>query len=191
MIPGMSTGQDSAEAVLLLSGGLDSATVLALLQRGGRGVTTLFVNYGQLAAARERQASRQLAEHFAVRWDELTLTGLPNTTVGEVRGRNDLLLALAAAFSPAPFVGIGVHSGTPYADCSPLHQRAWQAVLDVQHGGGRRILAPLRYLSKAQVIALALELKVPAEDTYSCEDADGPCGRCLSCQDRERLDARA
>lgn len=165
--------------------------MLALLHDNGGGASALFIDYGQLSAPRERQASQHVAEHYAVPWSELKVTGLADPAIGEVRGRNDLLLALAIAFSPAPLIGIGVHGGTPYADCSPLHQRAWQALLDVQHGGSRRILAPLRGLSKTQVFSLAVELGVPTRDTYSCENADGPCGRCLSCEDRERLDARA
>lgn len=191
MIPRMAAGQTSLGVLVLLSGGLDSATVLALLRHNGDRASALFIDYGHLSAPRERHASHHVAEHYAVPWSELTVTGLAQSTTGEVRGRNDLLLALAVAFSPAPLIGIGVHGGTPYADCSPPHQQAWQALLDVQHGGGRRILAPLRSLSKSQVFALAVELGVPIGNTYSCEDADGPCGRCLSCGDRERLDARA
>lgn len=191
MISCMPLKQASPEVVLLLSGGMDSATVLTLLQHAGRIVSALFIDHGQLAAEQERQASRRLAVRHGVPWSQVAVTGLEKVTFGEVRGRNDLLIALAVAHSPAPLVAVGVHAGTRYVDCSPAHQGAWQALLDVQHGGSRRLLAPLRDLTKAQVLALAREVGVPLRDTYSCEDARGPCGQCISCRDRGALDACA
>ncbi len=115
----------------------------------------------------------------------MSVRGFDTPSFAEVRGRNDLLLAIGAAASPADAVAIGTHAGTSYADCSPAHTVAWQVLLDSEYGGSRRLLAPLQDLTKREVIALAQHLAVPLATTYSCEDAGGPCGKCVSCRDRE------
>jgi 7-cyano-7-deazaguanine synthase len=177
-------------SAILLSGGIDSATVAALLVEETWSVEAVFVDYGQLAVRDERAASGQIARHYSLAWAEVTVNGLVVPRFSEVRGRNDLLLAAAAAVSAADAVSIGTHAGTSYADCSPDHAAAWQGLLDAEYGGSRRLLAPLQSMTKLQVLAMARELEVPLSLTYSCEDADGPCGRCTSCTDRERALAR-
>lgn len=178
-------------SVILLSGGVDSATVAAILTGQRWDSHALFVDYGQIAVDDERQASRTLAAHYHLQWTEVRIRGFETPSFSEVRGRNDMLVAIAAAASPALAVAIGTHAGTSYADCSPAHAAAWQSLFDTQHGGSRRLLSPLQTLSKDEVIALALRLRVPLMSTYSCEDSGGPCGRCVSCRDRERALAGA
>lgn len=182
-----SRSSDRRRSVVLLSGGIDSATVGALLIERGWGTDAVFVDYGQRAVAEEREASRRIADHLGIRWQDLTVRGFEPLAFVEVRGRNDLLLALAAAATPATAVAIGTHAGTSYADCSPAHNAAWQLLFDTQYGGSRRLLVPLQELTKAQVVALARRLGVPLAATYSCEDAGGPCGACISCRDREAV----
>lgn len=62
---------------------------------------------------------------------------------------------------------------------------AWRALLDVQHFGTVTLLAPLAALRKSQVLALARDCEVPFELTHSCERGAVPCGRCLSCRNRQ------
>ena len=175
---------------LLLSGGIDSSTVAGLLVDEGSSVEAVFVGYGQLALREERQASQRIASHFRLPWIEIDIQGLHTPAFSETRGRNDLLLAVASAASAAEAIAIGIHAGTPYADCSPVHAAAWQMLLDTQHRGARRLIAPLQTMTKLEVVALARGLNVPLPETYSCEDAGGPCGRCVSCRDREQALAR-
>lgn len=175
---------------VLLSGGVDSAVVLALLASDGRDVTTVWIDYGQPAAAGEREASKAIASRYGAAWIELGVAGLVPPAVGEFPGRNDLLVALAAAAAPGRSVAIGVHAGTGYADCSPSWAEAWQELLTVQHHGAAQLLAPLAGLAKAQVYALARQMGVPTVLTHSCEASAVPCGRCSSCADRRGLDAR-
>jgi 7-cyano-7-deazaguanine synthase len=178
-------------SAVLLSGGVDSTTVAALLVDEKWEVGGVFVDYGQLAAAEERVASRRVADHYQLPWTEVAVHGLEVPAFREVRGRNDLLLAVASAASAADAIAIGTHAGSPYADCSAAHAVAWQSLLDTQHGGTRRLLAPLQSLSKREVIALGRRLDVPLSLTYSCEDADGPCAKCTSCRDRDHALAGA
>jgi 7-cyano-7-deazaguanine synthase len=175
---------------VLLSGGIDSAVVLALLVGGSRDTVAIWVDYGQRAAASERDASRAIASCYGVAWAELGVANLAPPPVGEFPGRNDLLVAVAAAASPGRSIAIGVHAGTGYADCSPSWAQAWQELLTAQYHGAVCLLAPLASLTKAQVYALAQQLGVPTALAHSCETAAVPCDACSSCADRRVLDVR-
>jgi len=173
-----------------LSGGVDSALVARLLLDTGTAAITLFVDYGQPAAQAEARASAAIGDHFGLQRECLTVSGLRMPAVGEIVGRNDLLIAAACAAAPGRDIALGTHAGTGYADCSPEHRDAWQSLLDTQHAGTVRILAPLLALTKPQVLALAADTLVPLRLTHSCETGDRACGQCRSCLDRAHLLAR-
>lgn len=175
---------DRRPPCLLLSGGVDSALAGRLLLDAGTTPTALFVDYGQPAARAEARASRALARHLGLVHRKLRLHGLSVPARGEIGGRNDLLVAIAQAVAPGGDVALGVHAGTGYRDCSPQHQAAWQALLDVQHDGQVRLLTPLLHLSKGQILRLAVQAGLPLTQTHSCETSDVPCGDCSSCRDR-------
>jgi len=180
---------EAATVTVLLSGGADSAALLAQLLDGDLKPSALFVDYDQPALAEERRASRGVARRMRVEWASMTFKStvtLPTT--GEIRGRNAMLLAAADHACPTDYVAIGVHGGTDYPDCSRAFIDAWQAVLVVQHGGATRVLAPFLDLGKQDVLALAAKTPHLLEATYSCERAGGPCGKCLSCRDRARFE---
>jgi 7-cyano-7-deazaguanine synthase len=170
---------------VLLSGGIDSALVASLLCREGWSVQALWVDYEQPAAEAERAASRAIAAYYGLEWHEAAVRGVPVPSQGEVPGRNDLLIATAHACVPGLAIAIGVHAGTPYADCTTQWLDAWHTLLDVQHSGTVTLLAPLAAMHKPQVLALAHTCAVPLDLTHSCETGPVPCGRCLSCQDRQ------
>jgi 7-cyano-7-deazaguanine synthase len=170
-------------SVVLLSGGIDSAVVLAFLVDQGWPVEALFIDYGQLPVDRERCASRGLAAAYDADWEEVSVAPLRTAPFSEVPGRNDMLVAIAAAARPASHVAVGVHAGTRYVDCSPAYVDAWQALFDLEYGGSRQLLVPLREFSKPAVLELAAKLSVPLGLTWSCEDHEGPCGVCSSCRD--------
>jgi 7-cyano-7-deazaguanine synthase len=171
-------------AVVLLSGGIDSAVVLGLLRGEGWPAEALFVNFGQRALAPERVASRAIAAWYEVGWEEVQVGPLCAAPFGEVPGRNDLFLAIASAARPTSHIAIGVHAGTDYIDCSTPHLEAWQALFDLEFGGSRRVLAPLIQFSKGAILSTASAMSLPLELTWSCEADGGPCGVCASCRDR-------
>ncbi|WP_366139795.1 7-cyano-7-deazaguanine synthase [uncultured Modestobacter sp.] len=183
-------GANGGEPVVLLSGGVDSAVVLALLKRAGRAPAALWIDYGQPAATAELRASEALAGLYDAAWSRVDVHGLAPPAAGEFPGRNDLLVATAGVFGGGAPVAIGVHAGTGYADCSPGWLHGWQAHLATQRPGEATLLAPLIDASKADVLALARELAVPTDLAYSCETSSEPCARCSSCMDRARCDAR-
>src|SRR5919202_4174445 len=160
-------------AVVLLSGGLDSATVLALARRDGFRCHALTVAYGQRPA--EEMAS-----------------GIPVTYVP---ARNTVFLALALAWAEVLgsfdiFVGVNILDYSGYPDCRPEFVEAFERLANLAtragvEGKGRfRVHAPLVRLSKAEIIRLGASLGVDYALTHSCYDPapDGAaCGRCDSC----------
>ncbi|WP_405525703.1 7-cyano-7-deazaguanine synthase [Streptomyces canus] len=176
------------QATVLLSGGIDSAAVLALLKSQGMQVRCLFVDYGQPAAEQELVASSSIASHFLAPWSSVSISGLKVPANQEIKGRNDLLIAVATSCNQDAVIALGTHAGTPYVDCSITHHHAWQDLYDVQYSGVQRLLTPFIERAKPEVFALARELSVPISLTYSCEASGGPCGVCVSCKDRSALD---
>ncbi|MBN6812937.1 7-cyano-7-deazaguanine synthase [Kocuria marina] len=175
-----------SKVAVLLSGGIDSTLVVDLVLQSHRHVTALFIDYGQQSVGAERKASQEIATHFGISWSSVTIGGI-STAAGEIPGRNDLLIAAASVAYPRHSIAIGTHAGTGYSDCSPEHGAAWQGLLDVQYAGVVQLLAPLASLSKAEVVALALDRRIPLGHTYSCEAASVPCEACRSCADRRSL----
>lgn len=167
-----------------MSGGIDSATAAALLVSEGWTVSALFVDYEQAAVSSERRASHAIADRYLLEWSEVHLHDFGIASSGEIRGRNDLLIAICLAVSSSSSVAIGTHSGSQYLDCSEPHAKAWQDLLDAEYRGSRRLISPFIGISKVAVVALARDLGVPLELTHSCDSAPDPCGSCVSCLER-------
>jgi 7-cyano-7-deazaguanine synthase len=176
---------------VLLSGGVDSACLLALCTQEGQHADALFVEYGQRAAEKERAAATAVAEAFGAGLRHARVSIGP-IVEGEIPGRNALLVHIALATAgPAPAsIMLGIHAGTPYRDCTPAFVEAMQVSLDAHRDGTLQLAAPFVTWSKAEVYAYARVMAVPLELTYSCEAGTAPpCGTCPSCRDRELLDA--
>lgn len=109
-----------AATLVLLSGGLDSATALAAATPDCASLGALFICYGQAGESEERRAAMAIANHYSVPLEILVMTGR-RFDEGEIRGRNAFLVhssLLAAPPGPTTII-IGVHEGTGYVDCSP------------------------------------------------------------------------
>jgi 7-cyano-7-deazaguanine synthase len=204
------TSPQSSRAVVLLSGGLDSATVLALAREQGHSTYALSVHYGQrhsseLDAATEVAAALGAAEHRVMGVDlagiggsaltDLRIavptsatSGIPSTYVP---ARNTLMLALALGWAEvleaeAVFIGVNAVDFSGYPDCRPEFIAAFQhlAQLGTRAGvQGRpvRIVAPLVSLSKAEIIREGVRLGVDYALTVSCYQADAAGRACGRC----------
>ena len=202
-------------AVVLLSGGLDSTTVLAMAREAGHECYALSVHYGQRHSI-ELEAAAKIAALFGAREHRVmgvdlagiggsALTdaaiGVPNEpTVGipvtYVRARNRLMLSLALGWAEvleAKYVYIGVNAldYSGYPDCRPEFVEAFQHLADVGtkagvEGRGVRLVAPLLHWSKAQIIQEGVRLGVDYALTVSCYQAD-PQGRACGVCDSCRL----
>ncbi len=115
-------------------------------------------------------------------------------SVTYVPARNTIFLALATGYAETLgarriYIGANVVDYSGYPDCRPEFLRAFEAVARLGtkaglQGAGFEVCAPLLHLSKAEIVALGAELRVPFHLTHSCYDPSGDgraCGRCDSC----------
>lgn len=198
-------------AVILLSGGLDSATVLALAHRGGRECHALSIVYGQrhsveLEAAKRVAAAIGVAEHVVHSLDlrvfgASALTGdieVPKDAVGApgipvtyVPARNTIFLALALGYAEARnaeeiWIGVNALDYSGYPDCRPEFIEAFQRVIATGTRSGvergePRLVAPLLQMTKAEIIRKGVELGVDYGITHSCYDPAPDGGACGHC----------
>jgi 7-cyano-7-deazaguanine synthase len=183
---------EGASDVVLLSGGIDSATALALAVKTKRPLSALFVDYGQASATSERAASAAVALHYRIPHRAMRIADLSFGT-GEIRGRNAFLLhvAMLASSNKSGALILAIHSATTYRDCTMEFVDLMQQSLDFHTGGELVVAAPFVAMNKGEIYQVAKRLEVPLQLTYSCEAGNSPCGACLSCIDREALVASA
>jgi 7-cyano-7-deazaguanine synthase len=201
----------ATRAVVLVSGGLDSATVLAIARSQGLECYALSVDYGQrhraeLDAATRVARSLGAHEHRTMRIDlggiggsaltdrsiavpEAPQIGIPITYVP---ARNTIMLSLALGWAEvlgASQIHIGVNAVdySGYPDCRPVFVAAFERVANLATRAGVegtsafRIVAPLVDLTKAQIIRRGLELGVEFANTVSCYQADDDGRACGQC----------
>ncbi len=201
------TGQ---AAVILLSGGLDSATVLAAARQQGYACHALSFDYGQrhqaeLAAAARVAAALKVIEHRVFRMDlamfggsaltdariavpEVSSAGIPVTYVP---ARNTIMLSIALAWaevlgSKDIFIGVNAVDYSGYPDCRPEYITAFEQMANLAtragvEGRALRVHAPLQYLSKAEIILQGVALGVDYALTVSCYQADAQGLACGTC----------
>ena len=199
------------KAVVLLSGGLDSATVLALAVRDGFACHALSVNYGQrhqaeLAAAQRLAAMLGARQHRAFALDLKAFggsaltdpcidvpTGRPTggIPITYVPARNTIFLSLALAWAEvlganAIFIGANAVDYSGYPDCRPDYLRAYELMANLAtraavEGSRLVIHAPLVHMTKAQIILAGIEAGVDFSLTVSCYQADASGGACGAC----------
>ena len=177
---------------LLLSGGIDSAACLAFYLKAGFRVECFHISFGQPASEHEQAAAERVARHFDVPLTVLHWSGSGGFMAGEIIGRNAFLFlgALIETGKNKGILATGIHSGTPYFDCSQTFLSSLQTVFDGYCDGRVQLAAPFLEWSKQQVFEFCESEGVPIDLTYSCESGtDQPCGRCLSCLDRSVLSA--
>jgi len=203
-------------AVILASGGMDSAVTMAIAKQEYR-LALLHLNYGQRTMQRELRAVKALAEHnqaekiliidiehlSKIGGSSLTDPGIPvspadlqNRTIPSsyVPFRNANLLAIATSWSEVLsarkiFVGAVEEDSSGYPDCRRVFYDAFETVI----AAGTRpetsisIETPLIHLKKHDIISKGVALGVPFELTWSCyQREDVACGVCDSCALRLR-----
>jgi 7-cyano-7-deazaguanine synthase len=206
-----STPESRRPAVVLVSGGLDSATCLAIARAEGFGCYALSFAYGQrhdaeLAAAARVAAALGAVEHRVMDIDlamfggsaltdagiavpETPTTGIPVTYVP---ARNTVFLSLALAWSEVLgahdiFIGVNALDYSGYPDCRPAFVEAFERMANLATRAGvedaepLRIRAPLISLSKAEIVRRGQALGVDYSLTVSCYQADTQGRACGRC----------
>lgn len=178
------------KALVLLSGGLDSAACAHFLIDKGFLVEALFIDYGQVSASREVVAAKKIAKFLSIPFKEFSVNTNIKKTSGEIKGRNAFLLFTALLEFPekSGIIGIGIHDGTSYFDCSENFINQVQILFDDYTNGCVKIITPFVNWSKGEIWNYLNKSSFPVDVTYSCElGLPQPCGRCLSCEDLEEL----
>lgn len=203
----MTAGQ---KAVVLVSGGLDSATCLAIAADRGYQCYALSFNYGQRSSS-ELDAARRVAqaagvlEHKIINLDIGELGGSALTDdkipvpeqeqegipVTYVPARNTVFLAYALGWAEvleaeAIFIGVNAVDYSGYPDCRPEFIKAFQEVARLAtkagvEGHATRLETPLIDLSKAEIIQTGDHLQVDYSSTVSCYQADKEGRACGNC----------
>lgn len=194
-------------AVVLLSGGLDSATVLAQAVQESSSVLALSFRYGQRHSVElecaAQQAARWGVQHRVIDIPTIAASAL---TDGEATGssgipttyvpaRNTLFLAFALSIAEPMgadiWIGVNALDYSGYPDCRPEFVRAFQVLANLAtragiEGHGPQVLAPLQHMTKTGIIRLGLRLGVDYAVTSSCYFPVGhrACGQCDSCRIR-------
>jgi 7-cyano-7-deazaguanine synthase len=177
------------QAIVLLSGGIDSAACAHLLKAQGMTVEGVFLDYGQPAALREHVGARAIAEHLGISLFVITSRGPAKLGPGEVTGRNAFLIFSSMVLGPRRegILAIGIHSGTAYYDCSTAFMKAIGALVAEHTDGALTLLAPFLEWNKKQVFDYFTTAALPIDLTYSCEAGNEVCAVCNSCKDRSAL----
>ncbi len=203
--------RSAANAVVLLSGGLDSATVLAIARNDGYACHCLSLDYGQrhraeLAAAAHVAAAQGATAHRVVKLDlaafggsaltdmsiALPVGGIePGIPVTYVPARNTILLSLALAWAEVLnaqhiFFGANAVDYSGYPDCRPEFVRAFETMANLAtraavEGARLTVHAPVIRFSKADIIRRGAGLGVDYALTVSCYQADADGRACGVC----------
>lgn len=199
------------KAIVLNSGGLDSATCLAIAQEEGYEIHALTFDYGQRHRA-EINAAERLSTHFRVKAHRIiqlpigqmggsaltdALIDIPEYSqskeipVTYVPARNTIFLSIALGLAEVVgaydiFTGVNAVDYSGYPDCRPEYFKAFQALADLATKTaveGRPIIlrTPLLALAKAQIIQKGLLLGAPYEKSVSCYQADDEGRACRRC----------
>jgi 7-cyano-7-deazaguanine synthase len=205
------TGRGRRRAVVLVSGGLDSATVLAIARAENREIFALSFDYGQrhrieLEAASLLAEEFGAAEHQVVRLDMTPFGGsaltaaidVPKDALGTpgipatyVPARNTIFLAVALGYAESReaeeiWIGVNAVDFSGYPDCRPEFVDAFQRVIATGTRSGVErgepvIVAPLLEMTKGEIVARGISLGVDYSLTHSCYDPDEEGRACGHC----------
>ena len=198
------------KAVILLSGGLDSATVIAMAKAEGYACYSMSFDYGQRHRA-ELQAAERVARQLGVVEHKvigLNLNGIGGSALTDnsiavpesstegipatyVPARNTVFLALALGWAEVLeardiFIGVNAVDYSGYPDCRPEFVEAFERMANLAtkagvEGQGFAIRAPLQQMGKGEIIQAGMRLGVDYALTVSCYQADDDGRACGKC----------
>ncbi len=206
----MMSVENNERAIILVSGGLDSATCLGIAKQRGFDCYALSFDYGQRANSELEAASRlaagaQVIEHKVIQLNmgEIGGSALTDTQISvpqqETEGipvtyvpaRNTVFLSYALAWAEvvnakAIFIGVNALDYSGYPDCRPEYISAFQTLINLAtkvgvEGGLISLETPLINLTKAGIIKTGVDLGVDYESTVSCYLADSRGQACGQC----------
>ena len=201
------------KAVVLLSGGMDSAVTLFYARKKGYKTYCLIFDYGQ-RHKKEIGFAKRIArivnsEYFVLNitlpWKKSALLDkkilVPENRISSfkkipltyVPARNTIFISFALSFAEAIgaktiFIGANARDFSGYPDCRPVYFKRFNELLEKAiKSKGIKIKAPLLHKTKKEIVNMGQKLGVRFESTWSCyKGGRKPCGRCDACRLREK-----
>jgi len=202
------------KAIVLLSGGMDSAVALFIAKRSGYNPSCLTFDYGQrhkkeiLFAGKLAKAakSRHITLKISLPWKKSALldknikvpenrniSGKENIPATYVPARNTIFLSFALSYAEAiganaVFIGANAVDFSGYPDCRPEYYKVFNELFKkATKLKGIKIVAPLLYKTKEEIVRLGRRLGVDFNLTWSCyKGGRKPCGVCDACRLRKK-----
>lgn len=173
------------KTLVLLSGGLDSAVVLAVIKSHVHGAVGF--DYGQSHSI-ELEYAEQIAKDEGVPFEVVKLPYIPKINDIVFAGRNAVLLSAAAGMAQAKkfdsiAIGCNASDRIDFPDCRFDFLSNLSHAFETAYGV--RVLFPLINYSKREVVEAASKLGVSIKDTYTCYKGGTPCGECYACKARK------
>jgi 7-cyano-7-deazaguanine synthase len=209
------------KSIVLLSGGLDSATVLAIAKNSGYEIYALSFFYGQRHEI-ELESAKKIAEKFGVKehkiakidlrifggsalTDEISVPKLPQPTtipITYVPARNTIFLSYSLAYAEVVgafdiFIGVNAVDYSGYPDCRPEFIKTFEdlanlaTAVGVEKKGSFKIHTPLISMSKKEIIEHGISLGVDYSMTHSCYDPIFKNGKTYACGECDSCRLRA
>lgn len=200
------------KSVMILSGGLDSTTLLYQLKAEEKEVYAISFDYGQ-KHRRELEIAKKTCERLGISHKMVDISSLTelisNSSLTSdkpipeghyqeesmkstvVPNRNMIFAAIAIGYAVnigAQEIALGVHSGDHaiYPDCRPEFIEALEAIAKVSNYEPVKIYTPFLYFSKSEIVSRGNGLGVDFSLTWTCYNGgEKPCGKCGSCVERE------
>jgi 7-cyano-7-deazaguanine synthase len=182
--------KDNKKVLVLFSGGIDSSSVIHYYKILGFKIYGLFINYGQKAYQKEREAVKKLSSYFSIETIYINLQTNFTDSNGVIQGRNYYFIS--SALMNLPFhkglISLGIHKGTMFPDCSSYFIQKNQEIINLYHNGNVLIDCPFINMHKQDIIYYFQNTNIPFEYTYSCENgSEQPCDNCIKCFELKKM----
>jgi len=185
--------------VCLASGGIDSFLMMRLLQKEDHEIFPLFIDYGQLSVKKEFASYKKVCESLGLKAETVDISGFGQKIISGITdasidpteaflpNRNLLFLILASSYAyqnDIYNVSIGLIKPPIFPDQTvnflQLAEKCIKEALSVD----MNVIAPLIELDKTDIYKLAIDEKMPIDQTYFCHTgSEEPCGECLACKE--------
>jgi 7-cyano-7-deazaguanine synthase len=202
----------SKKAICILSGGMDSTLASYLAKQDGYELITVHFNYGQRTEHKELECFRNISIELDVKekyeinipfFTQIGASALTDTSIdvpinGIEEGipityvpfRNGIFLSIATAIAEkhgaeALYIGVVQEDSSGYPDCTDEFISKIETAMNqgTKKDTKLKIITPLVYMTKEQIVKKALELNVPLKYTWSCyKNENKACGVCDSCR---------
>ena len=187
----------------LISGGIDSITLLHRLKIEDHKIFPLYINYGQKAHKKEFSCVSNACAKLGLSLNcidisnlHLISSGLTSKDISSIDepifpNRNLILLSIAASFAfdnDCNIIAVALLGDSAFPDQTKEFIKNTEITISSSLGTKMKIWSPFIQLNKLEVVRLAKKYQIDLNQTYSCyEGTEEPCGQCLGCQDRKSV----